>query len=248
MLHGKKTDRGRKRDTLTIKFLKKYIHYAKNRIEPDLTDEASEQIATTYAELRNASSNAKTGGTLPITARTLETIIRLSTAHAKLKLSRKVSKSDVDAALKVLNFAIYHKELTDMEEREQERERELERNGRPNHSAGQEGADHSAGQHDGSGNGTTNNQDSTTEPMDVDPRTESAATNNSSERLKALTDVLNQVRTVQRSESISVEALENAVNDGASVPYSRAEITFLLEELRRRNIVMVDGGTVFIIS
>lgn len=28
-----------KRDTLTIKFLKKYIHYAKHRIQPDLTDE-----------------------------------------------------------------------------------------------------------------------------------------------------------------------------------------------------------------
>lgn len=39
MLHGKKIDRGRKRDTLTIKFLKKYIHYAKHRIQPDLTDE-----------------------------------------------------------------------------------------------------------------------------------------------------------------------------------------------------------------
>lgn len=39
MLHGKKTERGRKRDTLTIKFLKKYIHYAKHRIQPDLTDE-----------------------------------------------------------------------------------------------------------------------------------------------------------------------------------------------------------------
>ncbi|CAJ2670314.1 unnamed protein product [Trifolium pratense] len=86
MLHGKKTDRGCKRDTLTIKFLKKYIHYAKHRIQPDLTDEASDQIATTYAELRNA----KTRGTLPITARTLETIICLSTAHAKLKLSRRV--------------------------------------------------------------------------------------------------------------------------------------------------------------
>lgn len=39
MLHGKKVERGRKRDTLTIKFLKKYIHYAKHRIQPDLTDE-----------------------------------------------------------------------------------------------------------------------------------------------------------------------------------------------------------------
>lgn len=39
MLHGKKTQRGQKRDTLTIKFLKKYIHYAKHRIQPELTDE-----------------------------------------------------------------------------------------------------------------------------------------------------------------------------------------------------------------
>jgi DNA replication licensing factor MCM3 len=38
-----------------------------------------------------------------------------------------VSKSDVDAALKILNFAIYHKELTEMDEREEARERELER-------------------------------------------------------------------------------------------------------------------------
>lgn len=39
MLHGRKSNRGQKRDTLTIKFLKKYIHYAKHRIQPDLTDE-----------------------------------------------------------------------------------------------------------------------------------------------------------------------------------------------------------------
>lgn len=39
MLHGKRTQRGQKRDTLTIQFLKKYIHYAKHRIQPELTDE-----------------------------------------------------------------------------------------------------------------------------------------------------------------------------------------------------------------
>lgn len=44
-----------------------------------------------------------------------------------LHLSCQVSKSDVDAALNILNFAIYHKELTEMDEREEERERERER-------------------------------------------------------------------------------------------------------------------------
>ncbi|KAJ6926944.1 DNA replication licensing factor MCM3 [Populus alba x Populus x berolinensis] len=140
MLHGRKAERGRKRDTLTIKFLKKYIHYAKHRIQPELTDEASEQIATAYAELRSA-------------------VIRLSTAHAKLKLSRKVSKSDVEAALKVLNFAIYHKELTEMEEREQEREKELERKRRAEcHSHRNDADDHTTADRDGS----------TTDAMEVD--------------------------------------------------------------------------------
>jgi DNA replication licensing factor MCM3 len=37
----------------------------------------------------------------------------------------KVLKSDVEAALQILNFAIYHKELTEMEEREQQREMEM---------------------------------------------------------------------------------------------------------------------------
>ncbi|CAB4276419.1 unnamed protein product [Prunus armeniaca] len=242
MLHGKKTERGRKRDTLTIKFLKKYIHYAKHRIQPDLTDEASEQIATAYAELRNAGSNAKTGGTLPITARTLETIIRLSTAHAKLKLSRKVSKSDVDAALQVLNFAIYHKELTDMEDREQERERELERNGRATHrasgngTANEEQADNSAGQNDGSGNGTANNEGST-DAMEVDDPPAESAIDISPERIKAFNDSVNQLMK-QKLQSISIEDLENVVNSGEDFRYSRAEITLLLQELQANNIVM----------
>ncbi|PQQ04479.1 DNA replication licensing factor MCM3 [Prunus yedoensis var. nudiflora] len=260
MLHGKKTERGRKRDTLTIKFLKKYIHYAKHRIQPDLTDEASEQIATAYAELRNAGSSAKTGGTLPITARTLETIIRLSTAHAKLKLSRKVSKSDVDAALQVLNFAIYHKELTDMEEREQERERELERNGRAAHrtsgndgsgngTANEERADHSAGQNDGSGNGTANNEGST-DAMEVDDPPAESAIDISPERIKAFNDSVNQLMK-QKLQSISIEDLENVVNAGADFRYSRAEITLLLQELQANNIVMdhlqhvMQGGAEF---
>lgn len=40
LLHGeKKVTRHTKRDKLTTKFLKKYIHYAKSRIMPVLTEE-----------------------------------------------------------------------------------------------------------------------------------------------------------------------------------------------------------------
>lgn len=43
VLHGQERKRGRKgkNERLTIKFLKKYIHYAKNRIQPKLTDEVN---------------------------------------------------------------------------------------------------------------------------------------------------------------------------------------------------------------
>lgn len=41
VLHGQERRRGKKQkhERLTIKFLKKYIHYAKNMIQPKLTDE-----------------------------------------------------------------------------------------------------------------------------------------------------------------------------------------------------------------
>ncbi|XP_059665090.1 DNA replication licensing factor MCM3 homolog 2 [Cornus florida] len=239
MLHGRKTGRAQKRDTLTIKFLKKYIHYAKHRIQPELTDEASDHIATTYAELRNASSNAKTGGgTLPITARSLETIIRLSTAHAKLKLSREVFKSDVEAALKVLNFAIYHKELTEMDEREEEREREFERKRK---------ADHDGGNADSTDHGLTASRGGVTEAMEVDepPATQSNI-NVSPERIEAFNSLLGQHVRVHHLDRMSIADIETVMNTGAAVPYSRAEIMYLLEKLGD-NRVMIHEDTVHIL-
>ncbi|CAN1230623.1 DNA replication licensing factor MCM3 [Linum grandiflorum] len=46
MLHGKKSGRSQKKDTLSINFLKKYIHYAKHRFQPKLTDEVSTSLTT----------------------------------------------------------------------------------------------------------------------------------------------------------------------------------------------------------
>lgn len=89
---------------VTVDFAKKYIHYAKNRMKPKLTDEANDRISSAYAEMRSGA--AASSRTLPVTARALETIIRLSTAHAKVRLSPVVEVVDVEACLTIINFAL----------------------------------------------------------------------------------------------------------------------------------------------
>ncbi len=67
-------------DVLQHDFLRKYLHFAKHKFTPRLTDEARECIAGRYAEMRSRQDER----TLPVTARSLETIIRLASAHAKV--------------------------------------------------------------------------------------------------------------------------------------------------------------------
>ena len=81
LLHGnsrKKSDK-----IVSVQFMKKYIHIAKC-IRPAMTDEASSIIAEEYADLRTADFANDMARTQPVTARALETLIRLATAHAKV--------------------------------------------------------------------------------------------------------------------------------------------------------------------
>ncbi|EEY60066.1 DNA replication licensing factor MCM3 [Phytophthora infestans T30-4] len=89
---------------LTLDFLKKYIYYAKTRYQPVLTDGAIELISEGYAELRSQ-QNART---LPVTARSLETLIRLASAHAKARLSKTIEAVDAEKAMSLISFALYH--------------------------------------------------------------------------------------------------------------------------------------------
>ncbi|KAI9173071.1 MCM DNA helicase complex subunit [Blastocladiella emersonii ATCC 22665] len=95
-------------EIVTMAFLKKYIHYAKSRIKPVLTQAASDVITEAYARFRNekASEEGKRR-TLPITARTLETLIRLATAHAKARLAREVDEDDAEAATELLEYVLF---------------------------------------------------------------------------------------------------------------------------------------------
>jgi DNA replication licensing factor MCM3 len=93
-------------DVLQHEFLRKYIHYAKTRIRPVLTHASRDFIATKYAEMRARQDDR----TIPITARSLETVIRLATAHAKARLSTNVEIVDCQIAMDILSFALYHEQ------------------------------------------------------------------------------------------------------------------------------------------
>ncbi|KAJ3210439.1 MCM DNA helicase complex subunit [Dinochytrium kinnereticum] len=106
------TGRGQKAkvEILAMPFIKKFIHYVKSRIKPVLTEEARVAIGETYGRLRmEKDGQEEKFRTMPITPRTLETLIRISSAHAKLRLSSRVEKEDTDAATAILEFALYQK-------------------------------------------------------------------------------------------------------------------------------------------
>jgi DNA replication licensing factor MCM3 len=73
---------------LTTEFMKKFIYYARTRTEPALTPEARDAIAHAYSDLRANAASLGSRMSLPITPRTLESIIRLSTAYARCSLSK----------------------------------------------------------------------------------------------------------------------------------------------------------------
>jgi len=100
--------RGEGENFLKKDFCKKYIAYCKQKCSPTLTQEAVNMLAEKYAQLRDEEAN----GTLPITARCLETMIRLSSAHAKLRLSKKVEKKDVNEIIKILSYALKSSDTT----------------------------------------------------------------------------------------------------------------------------------------
>ena len=83
--------------------------FAKKNICPILTDDASDYISTEWTKIRP--KEGKSNKTLPITVRTLETIIRLATAHAKCRLSKTITRADCETVMKLLNYALFHEEI-----------------------------------------------------------------------------------------------------------------------------------------
>ncbi|CAG5124843.1 unnamed protein product [Candidula unifasciata] len=111
---------------VSMQFMRKYIHLAKG-MKPTLTRAASDYIAEEYTKLRNQDNLTQDhiARTQPVTARALETIIRLSTAHAKARLSKNVELVDAEAAIELVEFA-YFKKVLEKEKKSRRRAHESE--------------------------------------------------------------------------------------------------------------------------
>ena len=90
-----------KHNVIDKELIKKYISYSKQKYDPKLTDEAIEEMRSFYVGLRNQTQIGDAGANkaIPIGARQLEALVRLSEAHARMRLSKKVEKRDSKVAI-----------------------------------------------------------------------------------------------------------------------------------------------------
>eukprot|EP00923_Selenidium_pygospionis_P001277 GHVN01001927.1.p2 GENE.GHVN01001927.1~~GHVN01001927.1.p2 ORF type:complete len:972 (-),score=132.09 GHVN01001927.1:14507-17422(-) len=79
--------------------LRKYVFYARQRCHPVLQTADRDKLSSFYSEIRQAAHN--TGG-LPMTVRHLESILRMATANAKIRLAHRVEKRDLDFAISTM--------------------------------------------------------------------------------------------------------------------------------------------------
>ena len=82
---------------------RKYVAYAKQKIKPKISKEASEEIENFYVDLRNRPVSSESAlRPIPISARQLQALIRMSEASAKMRLNPTVSRDDAKRAIEIM--------------------------------------------------------------------------------------------------------------------------------------------------
>lgn len=81
------------------------------QISTEITDQAVEYIEEEYLRLREEGEKNRLSLARGITARVLESIIRLATAHAKARLSGEVEVEDAEAAVEIVESTLWRKSV-----------------------------------------------------------------------------------------------------------------------------------------
>ncbi|XP_063242568.1 DNA replication licensing factor Mcm2 [Bacillus rossius redtenbacheri] len=86
--------------------LKKYIVYAKESVHPKLQSNVDQdKVASMYSQLRQESLAT---GSLPITVRHVESVIRMAEAHARIHLRDHVLEEDINMAIRMMLESFIH--------------------------------------------------------------------------------------------------------------------------------------------
>ncbi|KAB5588569.1 DNA replication licensing factor mcm4 [Ceratobasidium theobromae] len=94
-------------DIIPIETLTAYISYARRKIQPRLTEEAGNELVSEYVALRKLGADARSSERrITATTRQLESMIRLSEAHARMRFSQLVELEDVKEACRLMREAL----------------------------------------------------------------------------------------------------------------------------------------------
>jgi DNA replication licensing factor MCM2 len=86
-------------EAMSQDMLQKYIIYARKRVHPKIMDIDKEKLANFYKDIRAAAFRS---GGAPMTARHVESIIRLAEASARMELRQHVTSKDLDHAISMM--------------------------------------------------------------------------------------------------------------------------------------------------
>ncbi|MCJ7478602.1 MAG: minichromosome maintenance protein MCM [Candidatus Nanohaloarchaeota archaeon QJJ-7] len=100
------TEPGEYKGDIETDLLRKYIAYGKQNVKPEVTDEAKERLKDFYVRIRGQGSDREGERSVPMTARQLEALIRLSEASARVRLSEKVEEEDAQRAIDLLTHSL----------------------------------------------------------------------------------------------------------------------------------------------
>ncbi|NXC89689.1 MCM3 factor, partial [Cercotrichas coryphoeus] len=248
---------------VSMEFMRKYIHVAK-MIKPVLTEESASYIAEEYSRLRSQSqTNSDVARTSPITARTLETLIRLSTAHAKARMNKTVDLQDAEAALELVQFAYFKKVL----EKEKKRRKPVEDDSETEKEEDQESQDKEERRTKRRKKARTEGEDGSYDPYDFSdaeeempqvqahpPKTpegsgadEGKKLELAEPRLKAFKAALLEVFKASHAQSVGLKSVMESINRDNPEPFSAAEVKLALAHMQDDNQVMVSDDIIFLI-
>ncbi|XP_063894245.1 DNA replication licensing factor MCM4 [Helicoverpa armigera] len=90
-------------DMVDMSLMRDYIAFAKEHVQPTLSETAQQRLIDSYVDMRRVGSGR---GQISAYPRQLESLIRLAEAHARLRLSPVVEVADVDEASRLHREAL----------------------------------------------------------------------------------------------------------------------------------------------